>query len=171
MPVYNTRIQLKSDTEANWNAIDTVFRPLPGEVIIYSADNNHPYCRIKIGNAEQDPLHNLQFLDAGTINGNEVEVVKVANRSSFPATGSSDKLYIDLSTNLIYHYEVQNNVGQYFLLSNFTFTTSTASTIIGWNAGSSTTISLENNILKIVNGSAPSLNHVNTQVVTSIQKG
>ena len=43
-----TRTQLKYDTEANWNkAIN--FIPLKGEVIIYSADDSHPFCRLKIG--------------------------------------------------------------------------------------------------------------------------
>ena len=43
-----TRIQLKNDTEANWNkAIN--FIPLKGEVIIYLADGTHPFSRFKVG--------------------------------------------------------------------------------------------------------------------------
>jgi hypothetical protein len=37
-----TRIQLKHDTEANWNKA-TSFKPLPGEVIIYDKDTNNPH--------------------------------------------------------------------------------------------------------------------------------
>ena len=48
MPQYNTRIQLKSDTEANWNKVPN-FVPLDGEFIIYSVDNEHSYCRLKVG--------------------------------------------------------------------------------------------------------------------------
>lgn len=44
---YNTRIQLKHDTEANWlKAIN--FIPKAGEMIIYDADDTNPV-RIKIG--------------------------------------------------------------------------------------------------------------------------
>lgn len=43
-----TRIQLKYDTETNWRkAIN--FRPLLGEVIIYSTDDSHPFFRLKVG--------------------------------------------------------------------------------------------------------------------------
>ena len=41
-----TRIQLKNDTENNWNK--SRFIPLPGEIIIYSPDDSHPFSRIKI---------------------------------------------------------------------------------------------------------------------------
>ena len=42
-----TRIQLKNDTEENWNkAIN--FVPSKGEVIIYSVDDAHPFCRLKV---------------------------------------------------------------------------------------------------------------------------
>ena len=43
-----TRIQLKHDTEANWN-LATNFTPLKGEIIIYEEDANNPYPRVKIG--------------------------------------------------------------------------------------------------------------------------
>lgn len=45
---FNTRIQLKSDTEANWDKA-TNFIPLKGEAIIYSADSAHPFSRLKVG--------------------------------------------------------------------------------------------------------------------------
>lgn len=45
---FNTRIQLKNDTEANWNKA-TNFIPLEGEAIIYSADSTHPFSRLKVG--------------------------------------------------------------------------------------------------------------------------
>lgn len=44
----NTRIVHKHDAEANWlNAIN--FTPKKGEIIIYDADENYDYQRIKIG--------------------------------------------------------------------------------------------------------------------------
>ena len=44
----DTRIQLKHDTETNWNkAIN--FIPKNGEAIIYAADNVNKFPRLKIG--------------------------------------------------------------------------------------------------------------------------
>ena len=42
------RFQQKHDTEANW-LLATNFAPLEGELIIYDADDNYDYPRIKIG--------------------------------------------------------------------------------------------------------------------------
>ena len=162
-----TRVQLKSDTEANWNNASN-FIPLNGEFIIYSADNTHPFCRLKVGDG-QTTVTSLPFVDAGTINGSEVEIVKIANFNSRPSPGSPDKLYVDLSTNAIYHYD---GTSGYTQLSNFTYTTTTTSVahINSWTAGSATGINIENNTLKITNGSAPSLSYYNTVVVTGINK-
>ena len=44
---HNTRIQLKHDTETNWNKAVN-FIPKAGEMIIYDADDTNPV-RIKIG--------------------------------------------------------------------------------------------------------------------------
>lgn len=56
MAKYNTRIQQKHDTEANWNLScreelepEKRFVPLSGEVILYDADENHEFVRMKIG--------------------------------------------------------------------------------------------------------------------------
>ena len=47
-----TRIAQKHDIEANWlKAVN--FIPFAGEVIIYDADENYNYPRIKIGDGEQ----------------------------------------------------------------------------------------------------------------------
>ena len=167
MQQYNTRIQLKSDTEARWRLIESTFRPLAGEMIIYSADDTHSYCRVKIGDGSSN-LASLDFLDAGTINGNEVEIVKCANFSSFPSPGSTDKLYVDLNTNSIYHYD---GASGYTQLSNFTLSVSkneVASAISNWSSGVATSASIENNTLKIINGFVPSLSYTNIQVVDNI---
>ena len=60
-----TRIQLKNDTEENWNKA-TNFVPKQGELIIYSADESHPFSRIKIGDGETTVI-NLPFIDAKTM--------------------------------------------------------------------------------------------------------
>lgn len=167
MPTYNTRIQLKSDTEANWQSVEATFRPLPGELIIYSADNTHSYCRAKIGTPARDTLRDLPFIDAGTVNGNEVEIVKLNSFEDRPSPGSPDKLYIDTSTNIIYHYD---NASGYTQLSNFSLSVSqTAATqISGWSTGILTQATIEDNILKITNGSLPSLNYTNVQVLNGV---
>ena len=61
------RFQLKNDTETNWNkAIN--FVPLKGEVIVYSADDTHPFSRIKVGDGVTTVI-NLPFIDASTLDG------------------------------------------------------------------------------------------------------
>jgi len=106
--IINTRIQLKSDIEANWNKLApkdgaTGFVPLNGEFIIYSADSTHPYTRLKVGDGHTDVV-TLPFIDAGSIDGDEAFVEKYSDSNAFPSSGSNKKLYIDLSTNNIYHY-------------------------------------------------------------------
>jgi hypothetical protein len=78
-----TRIQLKSDTEANWNKAGPKdgslgFVPLRGELIIYSADETHAFSRLKVGDGSTNVI-NLPFIDAGTLNGEETEIVKKEN--------------------------------------------------------------------------------------------
>lgn len=167
MQQYNTRIQLKSDTEAKWRLIESTFRPLAGELIIYSADDTHSYCRAKIGDGSSN-LASLPFIDAGTINGNEVEIVKCAGFSNLPSPGSPDKLYVDTTTNSIYHYD---GASGYTQLSNFTLTVSkngVTSAISNWSGGTATTASIENNTLKIINGLIPSLTYTNIQMIDNV---
>ena len=61
------RIQLKNDTEQNWNKAKN-FIPLRGEAIIYSTDSAHPFSRLKIGDGTT-PVIDLPFIDANSING------------------------------------------------------------------------------------------------------
>lgn len=58
-PAVKTRIQLKNDTEAHWN-LAANFVPLKGELIIYSADETHPFCRFKVGDGVTT-VKNLPF--------------------------------------------------------------------------------------------------------------
>lgn len=66
-----TRIQLKNDTEAHWN-LAVNFVPKEGEVIIYSADDTHPFSRLKVGDGNTT-VSNLPFIDAATLNGIKME--------------------------------------------------------------------------------------------------
>lgn len=58
-----TRIQLKCDTEENWNKA-LHFIPLKGEPIIYSTDEAHPFFRIKVGDGITNIIE-LPFLPSG----------------------------------------------------------------------------------------------------------
>lgn len=160
------RIQLKADTETNWIAHPIV--PLANELIIYAADNTHHYARLKVGDGSTN-VNSLPFVDAGTLNGHETEIVKLANAELFPTVGSSDKLYVDLSTNSIYHYT--NSIG-YSQLSNFTYTTDTTTvhSVLQWMPGVITSLQVDNNTLKIKTGELPSLLTQDKEVVTNITK-
>ena len=168
-----TRIRLKSDTEANWNKAgpkdgSAGFVPLTGELIVYSADAAHPFSRLKVGDGSTNVV-NLPFIDAGTLNGEETEIVKKDTFSEFPSPGSDDKLYVDLSTNRIYHYTPASGYTQ---LSNFSFDVSTASigSLIKWLPGTTTKATIENNIFKIDNGVLPELLWEKKTVVTGITR-
>ena len=163
---YKMRIQLKADTEANWRAHPIV--PLANEIIIYTADDTHPYARLKIGDGSTT-APNLPFVDAGTLNGQDVELVKAETFSQFPSPGSSDKLYVDLSTNRIYHYMPASGYTQ---LSNFDYNVSKSQvgSVVSWLPGVAAQAKVENNILKITNGMLPELLWLKTDVVTDVTK-
>ena len=93
-----TRIQLKNDTEANWNkAIN--FIPLKGEVIIYSTDDSHPFSRLKVGDGVTT-VNNLPFIYSDSLN-NEIVIGTTSelNRDIFyiPKKGEI-RLYLDKTT-------------------------------------------------------------------------
>lgn len=159
-----TRIQLKSDIEANWR-LASDFIPKRGELIIYSADGTHSYSRLKVGDGSTR-VNDLPFIDAGTLNGEETVIIKRPSRSAFPSPGLSTHLYIDTSTNKIYHYEASSG---YTELAHFTFTTETIGSVAGFSRGLMTTATIENNTVKIINGFAPDLTWGQRTVVTDIQ--
>ena len=168
-----TRIRLKSDTEANWNKAgpkdgSAGFVPLAGELIVYSADATHPFSRLKVGDGNTNVV-NLPFIDAGTLNGNETEIVKKENFAAFPSPGSEDKLYVDLETKRIYHYSPANGYSQ---LSNFNFNVkqTTVGSVVSWLPGVTTKASIENNVFKVTNGLLPELLWEKKTVVTDVTK-
>lgn len=171
-----TRVQLKCDTEANWNKAgpkenSNGFVPLLGELIVYTSDDAHPFSRLKVGDGNTNVV-NLPFIDAGTIGGEvlpESDVAIYADRSLFPSPSEPNKLYVDMSTGIIYCYTY---AGGYTQLSNFTYRldTTTVSNITYWRAGALTTISCREGILLANNGVLPQLNYTPTTVVTNITK-
>ena len=170
-----TRIQLKSDTEANWNQAgpkegSSGFIPLLGELIVYTADATHPFSRLKVGDGETT-VTALPFIDAGTINGKILEeiIVTAADRYSFPSIGQENKLYVDLNKNIIYCYKPYSGYTQ---LSHFKYTTTKIqiSTVNSWNPGIMTTALVNSNSLIINNGSAPTLDLNTLNVVTDVKE-
>ena len=77
----NTRIQQKTDIEANWNQSDLI--PLVGELIIYAPDQNHTASRLKIGDGVT-VVKNLPFIDvAEGIDFNNITAARVAHKLVF----------------------------------------------------------------------------------------
>lgn len=170
----NARIKLKSDTEANWQLLAASnesegFIPLNGEIIIYSPDNTHSYSRLKVGDGIQN-VNDLPFIDSGTVDGEDEFISKYASTNNFPQPGSSHKLYIDLSTKSIYHYDGATG---YTPLLNFTIDVDTVevANIVSWDQGRMTRATVNNNTLNIVNGNVPNLLYYNTIAVSEVTKG
>lgn len=166
MKQYNTRIQLKCDTKTKWDTIESSFKPLAGEIIIYLPDNHSSLYRLKVGDGD-NTLNNLPFIDAGTLNGKQVEIVKLTSFNERPQIGSPDKIYIDISTSTIYHYDA---IAGYKQLSNFTVSTTTTavSKITNWSAGTMTNATIEGHTLRIINGQIPSLTYTNLLVIDTL---
>lgn len=167
-----TRIQLKSDTETNWNKAGPKdnspgFIPLAGELIIYTPDNTHNYSRLKVGDGSTN-VTLLPFIDAGTVNGDTIVNEIVYVNDIMPVSGDSTKLYVNTLNNAIYYYDGLN----WQKLSNYTYTitTSDASTISRWDKGSVPTFSMSGGSLTIKFGTEPTLNHLNTPFVKSVTK-
>ena len=166
---FETRIQLKSDTEANWIAHPIV--PLLGELIIYIADNTHNYTRLKVGDGNTNTT-NLPFIDAVTINGHALPpeaVVTYANKNLFPQPGTQNVLYIDLTSGIIYCYAPSSGYTQ---LSNFTYNIekTNVSNITYWRTGVQTKLACDKGILQVTSGTVPSLNYETISVVRNITK-
>ena len=91
MSAIKTRIQLKNDTENNWNKALS-FVPLMGEVIIYSPDDSHPFSRIKVGDGVTTVI-NLPFIDATTIDGVDIDNI-VAKKLNHTITFGANQAFV-----------------------------------------------------------------------------
>ena len=98
-PTVKTRIQLKNDTEANWNKA-VHFIPLRGELIIYSTDEAHPFFRLKVGDGVT-VVTELPFIDAGTINGIDINNFAPSRLSHSITFGANQAYTFDGSTDVI----------------------------------------------------------------------
>lgn len=163
----NTRIQLKHDTEANWLAHPIT--PLDGELIIYTADHDHSYTRLKIGDGIRTTTE-LDFIDAGTIDGKSLppELVHTyENNKLFPQPGINGALYIDLSTGIIYCYTQSSG---YTKLYNYKTEKVKFSDLIYWRPGIMTSLSCSGGILTVRNGSLPDLTPSQIEIVRDITR-
>lgn len=86
-----SRIQLKNDTEAHWD-LAVNFVPKQGELIIYSADSTHQFCRLKVGDGSTT-VPNLPFIDAGTLGGIDINNI-VAKQTMHRLTFGSGGAYV-----------------------------------------------------------------------------
>lgn len=167
-----TRIQLKSDTEANWNKAGPKenspgFVPLAGELIIYTPDATHDYSRLKVGDGVTN-VTVLPFIDAGSVNGDVIVNEIVTISGSFPSVGDSTKLYVNTTNGAIYYY----NGTTYVKLSNHTYTITKANTsrISEWKAGRQATFTLNGGHFSISTGAAPTLSYYNEEFVRNVIK-
>ena len=69
---FYTRIMQKRDSEAKWNDCSD-FIPLNGEIIVYNADANYNYPRIKIGDGVTN-INALPFVN-DTITISEIDTI------------------------------------------------------------------------------------------------
>ena len=98
MPQINSRLRQKIDTETNWNKA-TNFIPLDGEIIIYKADENYSYERIKIGDGE------TTVTDLAFINSIDTNLTQSGQAADAKAVGDAIENKVDkeegkgLSTN------------------------------------------------------------------------
>ena len=94
-----TRIQLKNDTEINWNKAKN-FIPLRGEAIIYSADSSHPFSRLKVGDGTT-PVIDLPFIDSNSVNGINIWAKTTSewnNKINYIPAAGTIIIYLDYKT-------------------------------------------------------------------------
>lgn len=115
-----TRIQLKCDTEANWNksvlvseggvekTTGTSFVPREGEVIIYKADDTHPFSRLKVGDGTTNVVR-LPFIGSHNVNG----IILEETYNDLPSIGNANMLYIVADTLTVYQWSQGNFVKLY----------------------------------------------------------
>ena len=93
MPNLNARVIQKHDTEANWNTIPD-FIPKNAELIIYDADENHGYKRMKVGDGNT-AINNLPFFPI--IPGAHVEIPYLPM--------SNTQTTVEIEPNVIYEWQ------------------------------------------------------------------
>ena len=87
--VSNARVFQKNGLEENWNKV-TDYIPGKGEIIIYNADEDHEYPRLKVGDGVSLPK-DLPFAMAGGTGGDidlsNITAARVAHKLRFGTEG------------------------------------------------------------------------------------
>lgn len=73
--IVKARVQHKHDVETNWLKA-TNFIPKDGELIIYDADENYSYPRIKVGDGIKT-INALGFIDEEKANKSEIPAIQL----------------------------------------------------------------------------------------------
>ena len=97
--IFNTRIVQKHDTELNWNLTD--FIPKQGELIVYDADENYNYERLKIGDGKT-AIINLPFVDENF--KIPTKVSQLENDSHFISEEQIKSLVESLNSNMVLRF-------------------------------------------------------------------
>lgn len=161
------RIQLKCDTEANWNksvlvseggvekTTGTSFIPRKGEVIIYEADDTHPFSRLKVGDGVTNVVR-LPFSGSRNINN----IIFEEKYINFPPIGENNMLYVAIDSFTIYKWEQGNYTKLY------EFHKQQISSVSNWHPGEMTELTVNNGMLNVFNGTIPTLSTSNVEVLT-----
>ena len=98
-----SRIQLKNDTEQNWGRAKN-FVPLRGEVIIYLADDTHPFSRLKVGDGTTN-VNNLPFINSSNTPQSDVVEVDITDnwnqRTDYIPSKGKIIIYLDKNKKII----------------------------------------------------------------------
>ena len=151
-----TRIQLKNDTEAHWN-LAVNFVPKEGEVIIYSADDTHPFSRLKVGDGNTTVI-NLPFIDSNSVNS----FYLADGTSMFPGVGEENMNYIDVQSDTIYQWETNQYVAKYGFIKQ------SLRDMLAFDAGEMTNLIVNDAsaTLMVINGHVPSLTINDISIIT-----
>lgn len=95
-----TRLQMKNDTEANWNKAVN-FVPKKGEIIVYNTDENYSLPRIKIGDGTTK-VSDLGFLSASTGFPTSEFIVSTNGESAAELTGVTKEQKLENGKQIVY---------------------------------------------------------------------
>lgn len=116
--VFQSRIQLKHDTEENWLKA-TNFIPKEGEIVIYDVDENNPIARFKIGDGTTK-VNQLSFVSHHKIISYLPQVLSEEEKAQ--ARENIDAASITYVDSKIIHIVLDETDGVYSLPSEWTYT-------------------------------------------------
>lgn len=111
--VLNARVQLKHDTEANWNKAAGII-PLNGELIVYDVDSTHSYPRFKVGNGTTAvgslPFSDIKYVLKSELGNGTITITQNGSSKGSFTLNQSGNLTVALSdTNTTYKFAGNTN--------------------------------------------------------------